>query len=273
MKRWLCILILCLAGCIDSRSEQEKQQQLQDKLIMTDTTEITVLIPSLVSSKKLAITLPRCFFGPNLKNKIVDGKVEEKAVTILYPLPTFSGFPNDAEALKHCPDPSRPISGIGVRPLFPKKRGTTELLYGNHWLKHQSYQFSLKEERNGLTLYNAGIGGRLAIFANQSKENKADIWIDFWPYDAGNADSPFPDQIDVHSVLEKEFGFGYVVYTSKFLHGKNKPLPNQWYFADALIDIYKRDGSLLDHPEILHGFINNNNRIYDYIHQHSKVVN
>jgi hypothetical protein len=272
MKRWLCILILCLAGCIDSRSEQEKQQQLQDKLIMTDTTEITVLIPSLVSSKKLAITLPRCFFGPNLKNKIVDGKVEEKAVTILYPLPTFSGFPNDAEALKHCPDPSRPISGIGVRPLFPKKRGTTELLYGNHWLKHQGYKYALKEERNNLALYYSGLGGKLAIFANQSKENKADIWIDFWPYDAGNADSPFPDQINVHSVLEKEFGFGYVVYTSKFLHGKNKPLPNQWYFADALIDIYKRDGSLLDHPEILHGFINNNNRIYDYILENSKII-
>ncbi len=273
MKRWLCILILCLTGCIDGRSEQEKQQQLQDKLIMTDTTEITVLIPSLVSSKKLAITLPRCFFGPNLKNKIVDGKVEEKAVTILYPLPTFSDFPSDAEALKHCPDPSRPISGIGIRPLFPKKRGTTELLYGNHWLKHLSFQYSLKEKRNNQALYNSGIGGKLAIFANQSKENKADISIDFWPYDAGNADSPFPDQIDVHSVLEKEFGFGYIVYTSKFLHGKNKPLPNQWYFADALIDIYKHNESLLDHPEILQGFIENNNRILDYIHQHSKVVN
>jgi hypothetical protein len=271
MKRWLCILILCLAGCIDSRSEQEKQQQLQDKLIMTDTTEITVLIPSLVSSKKLAITLPRCFFRTELQNKIVDGKIEVKAVTILFPLPTFSGFPNDAAAIQQCPDFSRPISGIGVRPLFPKI-GTNELDYGNHWLIHQGFAYALKEEKNNLALYYSGIGGKLAIFANQSKENKADISIDFWPYDAGNADSPFPDQIDVHSVLEKEFGFGYVVYTSKFLHGKNKPLPNQWYFADALIDIYKHNESLLDHPEILQGFIENNNRILDYIHQHSKVI-
>jgi hypothetical protein len=104
MKRWLCILILCLAGCIDGRSEEEKNKQLQDKLAMNDTTEITVLIPSKVSNKKLAITLPRCFFGSNLKNKVVDGIVEEKAVSIIYQLPTFSGFPNDKEALHQCPD-------------------------------------------------------------------------------------------------------------------------------------------------------------------------
>ncbi|WP_239324771.1 hypothetical protein [Snodgrassella gandavensis] len=45
------------------------------------------------------------------------------------------------------------------------------------------------------------------------------------------------------------------------------------YFADALIDIYKHNKSLLDHLEIVQGFIENNNRILDYIHQHNKVIN
>jgi hypothetical protein len=272
MKRWLCILILCLAGCIDGRSEEEKNKQLQDKLAMKDTTEITVLIPSKVSNKKLAITLPRCFFGPNLKNKVVDGIVEEKAVSIMYQLPTFSGFPNDAEALHQCPDFSKPISGIGIRPLFPKPN-KTELEYGNYWFKQQSYQYAAKEQKNNQTLYHLGVGGELAIFSDQSDKNQQDISIEFWPYDSNNVNSPFPHQIDIHSVLDKEFGLGYTVYSSRYLHGKHKPLPNQWYFADALIDIYKHNESLLDHLEIVQGFIENNNRILDYIHQHSKVVN
>ncbi|WP_239349441.1 hypothetical protein [Snodgrassella communis] len=271
MKRWLCILILCLAGCIDGRSEEEKNRQLQDKLAMKDTTEITVLIPSKVSSKKLAITLPRCFFGPNLKNKIVDGKVEEKAVSIMYQLPTFSGFPNDEEALHQCPDFSKPISGIGIRPLFTQT-SESKLEYGNYWLKQQYYRFSVKEERNNQALYRAGIAGKLAIFANQSDKNQQDISIEFWPFDAKDESDSYPHQTDIHSVLDKEFGLGYTVYSSRYLHGKHKPSPNQWYFADALIDIYKHNESLLDHPGIVQGFIENNNRIRDYIHQHSKVV-
>jgi hypothetical protein len=271
MKRCLCILILCLAGCIDGRSEEEKNKQLQDKLAMKDTTEITVLIPSKVSSKKLAITLPRCFFGPNLKNKVVDGIVEEKAVSIMYQLPTFSNFPNDEAALHQCPDFSKPISGIGIRPLFPKPN-KTELEYGNYWFKQQSYQYALKEQRNNQTLYRVGIAGKLTTFANQSDTNQQDISIDFWPFDAKDASDSYPHQIDIHSVLDKEFGLGYTVYSSRYLHGKHKPLPNQWYFADALIDIYKHNESLLDHPEIVQGFIENNNRILDYIHQHSKVI-
>ncbi|PIT25113.1 hypothetical protein BGI37_03650 [Snodgrassella alvi] len=271
MKCWLCILILCLAGYIDVPSEEEKNKQLQAKLAMKDTTEITVLIPSKVSNKKLAITLPRCFFGSNLKNKVVDGIVEEKAVSIMYQLPTFSGFPNDKEALHQCPDFSKPISGIGIRPLFPKPN-KTKLEYGNYWLKQQSYQYALKGQRNNQTLYRVGIAGKLTMFANQSYKNQQDISIEFWPFDAKDASDSYPHQTDIHSVLDKEFGLGYTVYSSRYLHGKHKPLPNQWYFADALIDIYKHNESLLDHPEIVQGFIENNNRILDYIHQHSKVV-
>ncbi|KDN12496.1 hypothetical protein BGI40_10410 [Snodgrassella communis] len=271
MKRWLCILILCLAGCIDDRSEQEKNKQLQDKLAMKDTTEITVLIPSKVSGKKLEITLPRCFFNPDMKIQLVNGKVERKGLTIIYPLPTFSGFPNNEQTILQCPDFNKPITGLGVGILYPKI-GQTTLEYGNYWLKQQSYQYSVIEKRNNQILYNVGVGGKRAIFADKSNKNQEDISIEFWPYDAGNADSPFPDQIEVHSVFNREFTIGYTIYTSKFLHGKHKPLPNQWYFADALIDIYKHNESLLDHPEIVQGFIENNNRILDYIHQHSKVI-
>lgn len=269
MKRWLCILILCLAGCIDGRSEEEKNKQLQDKLAMKDTTEITVLIPSKVSSKKLAITLPRCFFDLNLKNKVIDKKVEEIAVGIIFALPTFSGFPNDEEALHQCPDYSKPVAGLSIAPLFPKIRAK-KLEYGNFWLKQQSYQFALTEQRNNQNLYISG--GRRVIFSDQSDKNQEDISIFFWPYDSKNADSPFPHQIDIYSVLDKEFSVAYTVYSSRYLHGKHKPLPNQWYFADALIDIYKHNESLLDHPEVVQGFIENNNRILDYIHQHSKVI-
>jgi hypothetical protein len=272
MKRWLCILILCLADCIDERSEEEKNKQLQDKLAMTDTTEITVLIPSKVSNKKLAITLPRCQFGFSIKNEIIDGKVEQIGASIIFALPTFSGFPNDEEALHQCPDFSKPVAGLSIAPLYPKI-GTTKLEYGNFWLKQQSYRYSVKEQKNTQALYRIGIAGKLTMFVDQSDTNQQDFKIDFWPFDAKDKSDSYPHQTDIYSVLDKEFSVAYTVYSSRYLHGKHKPLPNQWYFADALIDIYKHNESLLDHPEIVQGFIENNNRILDYIHQHSKVVN
>ncbi|WP_370579877.1 hypothetical protein [Snodgrassella alvi] len=273
MKILLLLLILSLSGCLNSNndSEQDKIKNLEEQRIMTDTTEITVRIPSKVSDKKLEITLPRCFFGTNLKHQIIDGKVEEIAVSIMYHLPTFSDFPNNEEAIYQCPDFSKPITTLGIFPLFPIV-GKTELEYGNYWLKQQYFRFSIKEQKNNLALYRAGIDRKLAIFANQSDRSQQDISIEFWPFDSNNKDDSYPHQTDIHSVLYEEFGLSYTIYSSRYLHGKNKPLVSQNYFSDGLIQIYMHNESLLDHPEIQLGFIQNNNRILDYIHQHSKVV-
>ena len=273
MKILLLLLILSLSGCLNSNndSEQDKIKNLEEQRIMTDTTEITVRIPSKVSDKKLEITLPRCFFGTNLKHQIIDGKVEEIAVSIMYHLPTFSDFPNNEEAIYQCRDFSKPITTLGIFPLFPIV-GKTELEYGNYWLKQQYFRFSIKEQKNNLALYRAGIDRKLTIFANQSDRSQQDISIEFWPFDSNNKDDSYPHQTDIHSVLYEEFGLSYTIYSSRYLHGKNKPLVSQNYFADGLIQIYKHNESLLDHPEIQLGFIQNNNRILDYIHKHSKVV-
>ena len=273
MKTLFLLLILSLCGYLNSNNDsaQDKIKKLEEQRIMTDTTEITVRIPSKVSDKKLEITLPRCFFGTNLKHQIIDGKVEEIAVSIMYQLPTFSDFPNIEEAIYQCPDFSKPITTLGIFPLFPII-GKTELEYGNYWLKQQYFRFSIKEQKNNLALYRAGIDRKLAIFANQSDSSQQDISIEFWPFDSNNKDDSYPHQTDIHSVLYEEFGLSYTIYSSRYLHGKNKPLVSQNYFADGLIQIYKHNESLLDHPEIQLGFIQNNNRILDYIHQHSKVV-
>ncbi|AHN28869.1 MULTISPECIES: hypothetical protein [Snodgrassella] len=273
MKTLFLLLILSLCGYLNSNNDraQDKIKKLEEQRIMTDTTEITVRIPSKVSDKKLEITLPRCFFGTNLKHQIIDGKVEEIAVSIMYQLPTFSDFPNNEEAIYQCPDFSKPITTLGIFPLFPIV-GKTELEYGNYWLKQQYFRFSIKEQKNNLALYRAGIDRKLAIFANQSDRSQQDISIEFWPFDSNNKDDSYPHQTDIHSVLYEEFGLSYTIYSSRYLHGKNKPLVSQNYFADGLIQIYMHNESLLDHPEIQLGFIQNNNRILDYIHQHSKVV-
>ena len=271
MKYWLCILLLCLTGCFNASSEQETIKKLEDQQIMTDTTEITVRIPSKVSGKKLEITLPRCMFGFSIKNKIIDGIVEQKAAAVIFALPTLSGFPNDEEAIHRCPDFSKPVVGLSFAPLFPKV-GTEKLEYGNYWLKREGYQYRLKEKKNNQELYYIGIGGKQTMFVNKSDSNQQDFRIDFWPFDVKDEYNAYPHQIDIYSVLDEEFSVAYTVYSSRYLHGKHKPPVSQNYFADGLIQIYKQNESLLDHPEIIQGFTNNNNNILDYIHQHSKVI-
>ena len=271
MKYWLCILLLCLTGCFNGSSEQDKIKKMEEQRIMTDTTEITVRIPSKVSGKKLEITLPRCMFGSSIKNKIINGTFEQKSISIIFALPTLSGFPNDEEAIHRCPDFSRPVVGLGFGALSPKPYAK-KLEPGNYWLKQESYQFRLKEKKNNQELYYIGVGGKQSMFVNKSETNQQDFRIDFWPFDAEIENSPFPHQIDINSILDKEFRIVYIVYSSRFLHGKHKPPVSQNYFADGLIQIYKNNESLLDHPEIVQGFIKNNNAILDYIHQHSKVI-
>lgn len=273
MKILLLLLILSLSGCLNSNndSEQDKIKNLEEQRIITGTTEITVRIPSKVSGKKLEITLPRCMFGFSIKNKIIDGIVEQKAAAIIFALPTLSGFPNDEEAIHRCPDFSKPVVGLSFAPLSRNIKAE-KLEYGNHWFKRENYRFRLKEKKNNQELYYIGISGKQTMFVNKSEINQQDLRIDFWPFDVRDEYNAFPHQIDIYSVLDEEFSVAYTVYSSRFLHGKYKPPVNQNYFADGLIQIYKHNESLLDHPEIQLGFIQNNNRILDYIHQHSKVV-
>lgn len=96
--------------------------------------------------------------------------------------------------------------------------------------------------------------------------------IESCPFDIKDESNSYPHQIDVHSVIDEEFGIGYIVYSSRYLRGKYKP-KFSGYFADSLIDIYRQNKSLLDHPEIVQSFIENNNCILDYVHRHSKVIN
>ena len=271
MKYWLCILLLCLTGCFNGSSEQDKIKKMEEQRIMTDATEITVRIPSKVSGKKLEITLPRCMFGFSIKNKIIDGIVEQKAAAIIFALPTLSGFPNDEEAIHRCPDFSKPVVGLSFAPLYRNIKAE-KLEYGNHWFKRENYRFRLKEKKNNQELYYIGISGKQTMFVNKSETNQQDLRIDFWPFDVKDEYNAFPHQIDIYSVLDEEFSVAYTVYSSRFLHGKYKPPVSQNYFADGLIQIYKHNESLLDHSEIQLGFIQNNNRILDYIHQHSKVI-
>lgn len=273
MKILLLLLILSLSGCFNSNneSEQDKIKKLEEQRIITDTTEITVRIPSKVSGKKLEITLPRCMFGFSIKNEIIDGIVEQKAAAIIFALPTLSGFPNDEEAIHRCPDFSKPVVGLSFAPLYRNIKAE-KLEYGNHWFKRENYRFRLKEKKNNQELYYIGISGKQTMFINKSETSQQDLRIDFWPFDVKDEYNAFPHQIDIYSVLDEEFSVAYTVYSSRFLHGKYKPPVSQNYFADGLIQIYKHNESLLDHPEIQLGFIQNNNRILDYIHQHSKVV-
>ena len=271
MKYWLCILLLCLTGCFNGSSEQDKIKKMEEQRIMTDTTEITVRIPSKVSGKKLEITLPRCMFGFSIKNKIIDGTVEQIGASVIFALPTLSGFPNDEEAIHRCPDFSKPVVGLSFAPLYRNIKAE-KLEYGNHWFKRENYRFRLKEKKNNQELYYIGISGKQTMFINKSETNQQDLRIDFWPFDIKDEYNAFPHQIDIYSVLDEEFSVAYTVYSSRFLHGKYKPPVSQNYFADGLIQIYKHNESLLDHSEIQLGFIQNNNRILDYIHQHSKVI-
>lgn len=283
MKPFLFLITLLLTGCFLDENDVSQQKKCPEstQMMAYQTELITVSIPSMVSQTKLEITLPRCFFKKDhIKDDMIDNRIERTFVTLYYPLETFSDFPNNANNINQCPDRNKPWGALGIGPLWPIKiDGQEQLVYGNYWLKYKNKNitrrwFRLQEERNNLALYTRGVGDKLFIFVNQADNNSAeDIHMEFWPYNPDYPDNyMFPSQIDIKSVMHKEFSINYTVFASPVFHGMQPPVKGAG-FADDLLTVYKHNESLLDHPEVLAGFINNNNNILKYLNQHIKIIN
>ena len=95
MKILLLLLILGLSGCLNSNNdrEQDKIKKLEKQRIITDTTQITVRIPSKVSDKKLEITLPRCMFGFSKRIKLLMVQSSNLEHQLYLPYPLYQVFP------------------------------------------------------------------------------------------------------------------------------------------------------------------------------------
>lgn len=285
MKLYLYFIIFLLTGCFgDENNISQKKQYLENRQIMSNAKELlTVSIPSEISDAKLEITLPRCFINEDeIKNEIINNRVETPFVELVYPLAAFiaSDFPDNENDTSLCPNGHMPLIGFSVGPLFPVKSDQhNQSDNENYWLKfsNSTWAYRVEEKRNNQALYTKGAGGKLAMFVDKSKKNKEDFQIEFWPYkfdptSPDESDDMFPSQIDVRSVMNKEFSFNYVVYASPPLKNLNPPIKGA-KFADDLLTIYKNNESLLDHQEVLDGFIINNNNILNYLNQHIKIVN
>lgn len=282
MKPLLYLITLLLTKCFFLLIEDDVSQQkkcAECRQMMASATElITVSIPSMVSQTKLEITLPRCFFNEEeIKNEMHNNQIERTFIHLWYPLATFSDFPNNKNYIDQCPNSNQPLIGLLIESLEPiKVGGQKQLLYGNYWLKYSNstWPFRLEEERNNQALYTKGVGEKLFTFVNQSDRNsEEDIQMEFWPNKPNNKQRPtFESQIDIRSVMKKEFNINYTVFASPIFHNSNPSIKGA-QFADDLLTIYQNNESLLDHPEVLDGFINNNNNILKYLNNHTKIVN
>lgn len=265
MRKTICgfcmLSLLFISGCTP---EQNHRHQGNNADFLNDTTPFTVIISSVVSDRKLKITLPRCHFGKP-REGVVNGS-ETKGIMLFFPMATFS---NNENGTYPCPVKNEPYAKITIDALFPYP-GEKELQFGNYWQKTNDRGAGVIEQNNDIQVYLTS-PQRLSVFTNQSKQSLEDYKLTFVqdPKTSGY----FADQIDVYSVFHQQFSIQYTIYSSEIIHkpGLLKFRTDPW-FADKLIEIYSNHDSISNHPEVLAAFTQNNNRIVEYFYQHSAII-
>ena len=77
----------------------------------------------------------------------------------------------------------------------------------------------------------------------------------------------------IETIIQDKFYFQYEIsiLVPENRHSHNLPDYNT-DFAEKFRDVIQSNGNVLDHPELIQGFVDNNERIVKFINQHSVVV-
>lgn len=102
---------------------------------------------------------------------------------------------------------------------------------------------------------------------------KHDLIISYKPQNFNQPADWMYSFVEVETFLGNDFSIGYKVYLSKLL--AKDPLSAGKYdnqFVEDFVQVIQRGDDILDHPEIIEKFIDNNERVMKYVHSISEEV-
>ena len=161
---------------------------------------------------------------------------------------------------------------------------TISWLNNDLWKRPNEYQAAFFEygqekgsrliaAKNGLEIYKSGIGIN-AILIGEFKEKKHWLMIEYHAYDPHLIDSGFMQVFKITTYLNNKYKIEYEVYASQWLNNDDSGLMVDSKFADDFRNVIQnKDDNIIDHPDIIKEFIDNNERVVAYIKKHTKENN
>lgn len=243
---FLCVLfVLTFAACGE---EQIKKGTEMDKKSQT------IYVKSKVSDLEMPITLPNCLVT-NISNydKTPEGKISGTGIDMRVERLAFSS--SNFSANLQCAD-EQTSKGVDIHAIDPITKEEEDLL------KTDSFKYLLYEaksvgsiylnSKNNMDLYKVSPTQDGIFIKNKFIETSRPLSIVFTRFNADTPNSSFRYYFNIETILKGEYRLQYTVVANA---------KDSSQFAEKLRNLLEQDKNVLDYPEVIAGFVKNNERI------------
>ncbi|MGF6149007.1 Uncharacterised protein [Kingella potus] len=217
----------------------------------------TVYLKSKVSNQVIPVFLPDCVIGSISEHKEESGKIFGSGIILRINRLAFSQPEFDRNLKCATEQDSRYADIYAVFPLDEKEK---RILQSDpfEYLRYEAITLgaSYLDSKNGMDLYKVSpISDSVFIQKNFINENRP-LSINFIRFNIETPNSSFRYYFDVETILKGEYRMKYTVVAIE---------ETPFQFAERFRKIIEQNKNILDYPEIISGFVENNERIANFI--------
>lgn len=250
---------LMLGSCSSSPSEQ-----------VLDKTPITINIPSKISNEVLSITLPICAFKLNEKELSNNSLTSDEAI-LTYSFLSYSGnLKNNFDCTL---DKTSSLYGRNpLQPIYPLANGQPIYNGYDYLTKFLNAVGNSVIEESPFVQKRFVDAYQEMLLINGMPKQSTPFTLRYFKYD-GSINSPPSYHYSVETIIQDKFYFQYkiLILVDENRHGHNLPNYNT-DFAEKFRDVIQANDNVLDHPELIQGFVDNNERVVKFINEHSVLT-
>lgn len=264
LKKICYLMMLLTGGMMIISCDIQKQKTVLDR------TPITVHIPSKISNDVLSITLPKCAFQLDQENVPNNNLTSNKAI-LTYNFLSYSGnLKNNFECTL---DRSSGLYQSNyLQPIYPLADG--QPIYGGYDYLTKTLKALGKtviDERPFVQKRFVNAYQEMLLI-NGMPNQTTPFTLTYFKYD-GRVNATPTYHYGLETIIQDKYYFQYNVFilVPENRHGHNLPDYNT-DFAEKFRDIIQSNKNVLDYPEVIQGFVDNNERVVRFINEHSVIT-
>jgi len=223
---------------------------------------VTAYIPAEISDKVFVATFPRC----NNNDAGDFNEFSTKHLRLKFQAKTFSGNPSNSY---HCP--SEKLGMVFYTDIRPLSKQNEQITKGKEYLYFPYYKDRVLEKVPHIEYFPIDYTQAMLIVDGMPNQTSP-LKLMFTTYGEGGLGN-FHNYYRLSTLLDDDFKLQYKIrimnddYNKRFnLSGYNTQ------FAQDFQDIIAVNGRVLDHPEIIQGFVDNNERVIEFFKAHRQIV-
>ena len=238
---------------------------------------VKAYIPAEISDKVLVTTFPRCHYNHNTGDAY---EFSTKMLRLNFQAKTFSGNVSDDFLTNyHCPSEKLGmVFYTDLQPLYEKVEKVDgqiikKVVRGKEYLYFPTSKQRIQQSIPHIDYFFVDSTQAMLIIDGMPNQTTP-IKLVFTTYD-GIGNSSFYNYYSIHTIIDSDFQIKYQIrimneaYNQRFNLNPNK---NDTKFAQEFKDVIISGGNILDHPEIIQGFVDNNEQVIKFFEAHREII-